>query len=153
MNLLCDGAMPGRAPGKPTVAAMADASSKSSSFGNNLGALRSAGLITYAIPGCVGLTVMGFEVANLPDKPTTQADVHAAWLAMVTRPQAAILEVLIGTWPEPMPKALLADSVGASSISSSFGNNLGALRSLGAIDYPQAGFVKATDLLFPRGRA
>jgi hypothetical protein len=39
--------------------------------------------------------------------------------------------------------------VGNSATSSGFANNLGALRSLGLIDYPQRGQVMATDLLFP----
>lgn len=36
----------------------------------------------------------------------------------------------------------------AGSASSGYANNLGALRSLGLIDYPSPGMVAATDLLF-----
>lgn len=32
-------------------------------------------------------------------------------------------------------------------------NNLGRLRTLGAIHYPQKGTVRATDILFPKGVA
>ena len=39
----------------------------------------------------------------------------------------------------------------ASPTSSGFSNNLGRLRSLGLVDYPESGTVAATPLLFPVG--
>lgn len=141
------------APQKPTLAAMAGVSSKSSGFANNLGAMRSAGLIDYPAGGCVALTDTGRAIANAPERAPTLQDLHEGWLAMVTRPQAELLRVLISSYPVELPKLALAARAGVSASSSGFANNLGALRSLGAIDYPQAGHVVATALLFPKGLA
>jgi hypothetical protein len=49
--------------------------------------------------------------------------------------------------------ALPVDAAGASVTSSSFTNNLGSLRSLGLIDYPQPGQVVALPVLFLEERA
>ena len=139
------------APNKATVAAMAGVSSKSSGFANNLGAMRGRNWIDYPAGGCVALTGGGAALANRPDKPPTRGEVHDAWLAMVTRPQAALLQVLIGCYPRALHKGDLASEAGVSAASSGFANNLGSLRSLGAINYPTPGHVAATALLFPKG--
>jgi uncharacterized protein len=77
------------------------------------------------------------------------ADLHSAWLGLVTNPQARILETLINTRPEAMSKADLARVVDVSESSGSFANNLGRLRTLGVVEYPNRGFVRAADVLFP----
>ena len=41
-------------------------------------------------------------------------------------------------------------AVGVSRTSGGYFNNLGRLRTLGAIDYPQKGQVRAADILFPK---
>ena len=141
-----------REPAKNTLALFAFASSRSSSYTNNLGALRTAGLISYPSAGAVALTEAGRAVANHPARPMTQAEVHEAWMALVSRPQATLLRILVARYPGRMLKADLASEAGASAASSSYTNNLGALRSLGAIDYPAPGYVVATPLLFPIGK-
>jgi hypothetical protein len=50
--------------------------------------------------------------------------------------------------PMSLTKEEVAVTVEASPTSSAFANNLGALRSLGLIDYPERGQVAATDALF-----
>lgn len=139
-------------PQKPVVAAMAGVSSKSSGYQNNLGSLRSAGLVAYPSGGAVALTDAGRAAANAPERAATLEDLHAGWLAMVPRPQAAILQVLLDHYPEPLRKGDLAATVGVSASSSGYQNNLGALRSIGALTYPAPGTVVATELLFPKGR-
>lgn len=138
------------APQKPVLAAMTGVSSKSSGYTNNLGAMRSAGLVEYPAGGCVALTAAGRAASNAPDRPPTLDDVHAGWFAMVPRPQADLLRALVAAYPQALPKAELAARVGVSATSSGYTNNLGALRSLGAVCYPQPGHVAATELLFPK---
>ena len=69
----------------------------------------------------------------------------------VSGPQGVILRLLIEAFPGPLERDNLAALAGVSAASSSFGNNLGALRTMGAIDYPRRGQVVATRLLFPKG--
>jgi hypothetical protein len=141
------------APDKPMVAAHAGVSPTSGGYFNNLGRLRSAGLIEYPQGGTVALTDAGRKLANQPTKKATLEDLHASWLAIVPAPQAAILGALIEIYPASIPKDDLADRVGVSRTSGGFFNNLGRLRTLGAIEYPNRGEARATDILFPKGRA
>lgn len=136
---------------KVTVAVQAGVSNKSSAYGNNLGALRTLGLIDYPFSGAVALTDAGRKVADPGDPIDSLHEYHRQWLSMITRPQAAILGELIRIHPEPVDKIELAARIGVSDLSSAYGNNLGALRTMGAISYPQKGTVAATDLLFPEG--
>lgn len=127
------------------------ASPRSSSYTNNLGALRSAGLITYPDSDHLALTTAGLHAAKPAQTYVTNAELHLAWLSKLPLPQRRILDTLIESFPGDLSKESLAEKSGASPTSSSYTNNLGALRSLGAIDYPDRGRVRATELLFPFG--
>jgi hypothetical protein len=131
------------------LALLADASPKSSAYTNNLGSLRTAGLVTYPGPGLVALTASGRAQAheNL-DVPTTSEGLHRQLYSRLSGPQVRILQALITIFPESIDKSALAEIAGASSTSSAFTNNLGSLRSLGLIDYPSPGQVAALPVLF-----
>jgi hypothetical protein len=74
-----------------------------------------------------------------------------AFLTRIPNPQARILRVLIERHPEQVEKAVLAQDSEQSPTSSGYANNLSALRSLGVLDYPERGFVRAADILFAQG--
>ncbi len=118
-------------------------------FANNLGALRSHGLIDSPAGGRVRLTEAGRALAAPAEAIGTLEDLHTAWERRLPRPQWRILRALIGVHPKAVSRGWLADESGQSATSSGFANNLGALRSLGLLDYPGAGMVAATELLFP----
>jgi hypothetical protein len=80
-------------------------------------------------------------------------DLHEAWFAHLPRSQAKILSCLVEVHPMALSKEHLAERVGQSPTSGGYKNNLGALRSLGTIDYVDGGQVVATGLLFPRAAA
>lgn len=130
---------------------LAGASPRSSAFTNNLGALRTAELIDYPGQGLVALTDAGRDMANRPAAPPTSEQLHQTIYQRLPRPQAAILEALIAAYPKSLSRQETADQAGASPTSSAFTNNLGALRSIGLIDYPAQGQVEALPLLFLTG--
>jgi uncharacterized protein len=131
------------------VAIWSKQSPTSSAYGNNLGVLRSAGLIDYPGPGLVALTDAGRQRGR-PTLPITSVEqLHRAWIAHLPGPQGRILRVLIQHYPRPVERARLAQLTDQSPTSSAYGNHLGALRSRGLIDYPRSGQVIATALLFP----
>jgi hypothetical protein len=134
---------------KSNVATWAGQSPSSSGFANNLGALRSRGLIVYPTGGRVALTEAGRALATATEPITSLDQLHAAWLGRLPGPPGRLLRVLIDRYPRPMERAELAEAAGQSPTSRGFANNLGARRSLGLIDYPQRGQVVATGLLFP----
>lgn len=148
IRALAEFAAIGRSPVPKTwVAARAGASHKSSSYGNNLGALRAAGWIDYAGGGAVHLTAQGKDKAPIAEPPANSEEMLERCLKIVTRPQGEILKVAHHTYPETVGKEELAAEAGTTMTSSSFGNNLGALRSAGMIEYISGG-VKAADWLF-----
>ncbi|TXH35245.1 MAG: hypothetical protein E6Q98_15740 [Rhodospirillaceae bacterium] len=136
---------------KTQLALLADQSPTSSGYANNLGALRSAGLIEYPASGKVALTDAGRRKSNEPERPATSADLHATLQRQLPPAKWRILEALIGAYPVHLSKADLAEQSGQSATSSGYANNLGSLRSLGFIDYPSAGMVVALSVLFIEG--
>ena len=58
------------------------------------------------------------------------------------------MKALIEIYPDPIAKDALAEKIGVSPTSGGYFNNLGALRTLGVIDYPAPGMVAATPVLF-----
>lgn len=135
-------------PQRNVVAFLSEQSPKSSGFSNNLGALRSQGLINYPESKTIELTDAGRELAQKQDEPISANEVQDAIVRRLPRPQARILELLIAAYPDPLDRDLLAERVGQSPLSSGYKNNLGALRSLGVIDYAGSQAVKALPVLF-----
>lgn len=132
---------------KETLAAVAGVSPTSGGYFNNLGALRNQlGYIDYPTPGEVAFTEEGRAHANPSDDPRP---VHEHWLDVVSTPQRTILEALIARHPEPIGKDELAGEINVSPTSGGYFNNLGRLRTLGAIDYPQKGQVALTRHVMP----
>jgi hypothetical protein len=134
-------------PSKVQVALFVGSSPSSSTYANNLGALRSKGLIDYPNGGAA-LTEAGRALAPRDGAPETTAELHAIVLGMVTGPQRTILEYLFMIYPASAPKEELAQAVQASASSSTFANNLGAMRTMGALMYPRGGEVRAADIMF-----
>lgn len=137
-----------RTPSKTQVALFAQASPKSSGYTNNLGALRTAGLIDYLAPGTASLTAGGRAAADAQRAPSTVDELHAFVAQLVGPAKARLIEQLVAVYPESLSKAELADRAGASPTSSGYTNNLGGLRSLGLVDYPTPGRVAAQPVLF-----
>jgi len=83
--------------------------------------------------------------------PTAVSDVYAEIVNRYNARCAASQPAparLIAAYPSDLSKEELADRASQSPTSSGYSNNLGALRSLGFLDYPVPGRVKAADILF-----
>lgn len=130
------------------AAFLADQSPTSSGYSNNLGALRTTGLISYPSSGTLTLTESGRAKANAPKSPATTAELHHAVLSRLPRPKSEILKCLLDIYPHDISKEVLAGEAGQSASSSGYSNNLGSLRSLGLIDYPAPGRVIAKQVMF-----
>jgi hypothetical protein len=151
MEALATGRSMGRAKlTKLWVAMFAGASPTSSSFGNNLGALRSAGLIEY-VDGDVQLTEAGAGRVTIPRRISI-TEAHQILLSRLTPAQRRIMEVVLPLRGTSIGRNELAHQVHASPSSSSYGNNLGALRSLGMLDYAKDRSIFATADMFEARR-
>lgn len=138
-------------PSSEQLAFVAGYSASSSGYANLKGGLRSIGLLDYPAPGKVALTEAGDAKAELPDTPVNQGAFHAAVMAKLSDPQRRLLTPLMEAWPESLSSAELASRAGYSASSSGFANLRGQMRSLGFVDYPASGLVRAEDWLFPEG--
>lgn len=119
---------------KKWLAARSGASHKSSAYGNNLGALRSRGLLDYRA-GQVFLTAAGQELVGPARTSLTVEEMAASCKNLLTPAQRSIFDALYQVYPKGMSRDDLAAAAHASPTSSAFGNNLGAMRSAGMIDY------------------
>jgi DNA-binding winged helix-turn-helix (wHTH) protein len=138
-------------PKRSIVAFLAGYSMSSSSFTNALGANRGAGLNTYPDSDSVDLTDAGRALANPQSAPITTQELHNVIFARLPTPQARVLRPLIDHYPDPVQREELADQAGYSVNSSSFTNALGALRTMGLIDYPSSADAVALPVLFLEG--
>lgn len=91
--------------------------------------------------------VFGGKHGDLPLDPAA-----GQLMADVLIEHVRILEALIGAYPDPIERTELAERAGASPTSSAYANNLGRLRTLGLIDYPDRGHVVALPVLFLESR-
>ena len=135
---------------RSNIAVWARYSPKSSGYGNNLGALKTEGLLDYPSPGRLSLTDEGRALGRVEVALTSARQLHEAWCARLSGPQGRILLEMTRTYPKSLSRDDLAEALKVSAASSGFNNNIGALKSLGLLDYPKPGFVAATDLLFPK---
>jgi len=137
---------------KTQLALIVGVSPTSGAYFNNLGALRTAGLIGYPSGGTVALTDDGRVTAVVENVPTTTDELHEAIRSKLPPAKWKILEALIAVYPNALAKEELATSIGVSPTSGAYFNNLGSLRSLGLLDYPRASEAVAKPVLFLEGR-
>lgn len=137
-----------RQANKTQLALLVGVSPTSGGYFNNLGSLRSAGLIEYPAPSEVALTEAGRPLADASSAPSTDEELHEAIRRKLPPAKWKLLEQLIALYPEDIPKDELAERVGVRPTSGGYFNNLGSLRSLGLIDYPAPGHVVAQSVLF-----
>lgn len=133
---------------KTQLALMADQSPTSGGYFNNLGMLRTAGLIEYPSAGTAMLTENGRAQAEAGDVPTTSEALQDMLCRKLSGSQASILRHLVASYPGEVRKDDLAIATNQSPTSGGYFNNLGRLRSLGLIEYPRPGFVVAKSVLF-----
>jgi hypothetical protein len=135
-------------PTRVQIAVVAGYSPDGGAFSNPLGALRTAGLVEYPQAGVVSLTAEGRQHAAAPaDAPTTEA-LHEKVMAILDGPKRRILEPLLRAYPDAMTREDLAAASRYDANGGAFSNPLGALRSLGLVDYPARGHVTALPILF-----
>jgi hypothetical protein len=133
---------------KTQLALLVGASPTSGGYFNNLGALRTSGFVEYPAPGRISLTQAGRQTASSEGIPATTEELHEDLRGRLPAAKWRVLEALIRRYPRPVDKEELAQEVGVSATSGGYFNNLGALRSLGLIDYPSPGQVTALPVLF-----
>jgi len=138
-------------PDQTAVAFLAGYTVGGGAFNNPRGALRTKGLIRYN-GFHMSLTEEGRSLATVPATPLTEQELHGAVRARLPGPERKILDVLLPIFPDDIDKVELASTCGYA-VGGAFNNPLGRLRTLGLIEYPEKGRVKASSVLFIRSPA
>lgn len=134
-------------PEQTAVAFLAGYTYGGGAFNNPRGALRSKGLIEYVGDSMV-LTAEGRSLADEPDHALTTAQLHQAVLARLPGPECRLLRPLLEAYPRALTNEALAAAAQYTPNAGAFNNPRGRLRSLGLVEYPQPGSVRARDVLF-----
>lgn len=116
-------------------------------FNNPRGALRQMGLIDYRGESIV-LTEAGRELARTPEASLNSEELQQRVFQQLPTPEQKILRPLLAAYPDSIDNDELARSAGYEPGGGAYNNPRGRLRSLGLVEYPQKGMVKAADLLF-----
>lgn len=136
-------------PTNEQVGFIAGYSPGSGNFNNLKGQLRSLGLLDYPQPGRTSLTDSGKETAEAPSIAVTQAEFHRHVRAKLSGPQLKLFDPVLVAYPDSLTSERVAEAAGYSAGSGNFNNLRGQLRTIGLIDYPRPGEVRAADWLFP----
>lgn len=121
----------------------------SKGFTNALGALRSRGLIDYPRGGELALEEGGRALAQAPAAPASSAEIQERVVSLLGGTSERILRPLVAAYPDGLSREALCQEAGYQHThSKGFTNALGKLRTLGFLDYPEPGYVKATEVLF-----
>lgn len=140
-------------PERTIVAALVGYHVRTKAFTNAMSNLSSQGYVSYPSSGQVTLTERGAQAATAVDAPGTLAELHARVKQNLSGPQRRVIELLIDAYPTPCDRDEIAQAVGYHVRTKAFTNGLSRLRSMGFVDYPDAGSVVATALLFPEALA
>jgi hypothetical protein len=88
------------------------------------------------------------SVSTTPETPLTAADLHERVMARLNGPQQKILGPLLAAYPDAVDNDDLARQAGYEPSGGAYNNPRGRLRTLGLIEYPEPGKVRARGLLF-----
>jgi hypothetical protein len=97
------------------------------------------------------LTAAGHKIAPPPPIPLTNQALQDAVRLRIPPAACRLLNALIGAYPRELSLEDLAQQAKTTTASSAFITNRSWLRARGLAEYPRAGFVQATKLLFPEG--
>lgn len=125
----------------------------SKGFANAIGALRTAGHIGYPNEGTIAMTEPGRAVAEFPDAPRSSEEVQRRICQLLGGASERILRPLIDAYPDALPRTDVAGIAGYGNLASKgFANAIGRLRTLGFIEYPERGTIRAASILFLEAR-
>lgn len=133
------------APSREQVAFWSGAPPTSGAFKENVGDLKTRGLVLYPRPGIVVPSEAGR--AAIDSAAFSDEDAFQAGLALLSDAQRKILDELISAYPSEMDRATLAERAGVPVTSGGFKENVSDMRTAGLIEYPAAGTVKCVQWL------
>lgn len=142
------------APSKTQLAAFAGYSNpKSGGFAAPAAALVRKGLME-SNAGKASMRALGREAANQPGRPATTRELHERIFSLLGEGERKLLAILIEVHPESLQRVDLAKRASYSNAKSGgFAAPLARLIELGFVEAVKNGVVRASEMLFLRGKA
>jgi hypothetical protein len=138
-------------PAGNAVAFLSGYSPKGGYYNNTRGAMRTAGLLEYGPNGTIMLTDLGRGYAPPFESRLTNEDIQKAALDELSGAEKTITQAAIDAYPSELTSAELAAAAGLDPTGGYYNNTRGRLHTIGLLDYPRKGYVKANALLFAAG--
>ena len=132
---------------KKRIALFSGYAVKGGAFGNTIGKLRSSGLITYEGDQLVATDDGIRAIPDYEPLPTDTKGIINFWTNKLGNSKGKILAAVFEY--SPISREALADNTGYSASGGAFGNNLGALRTLGLIEYLPEKMIGISKELMP----
>ena len=132
-------------PRQEAVAFVAGYTFGGGAFNNPRSKLNTGGYVVYKGKG-ISLTDKGRGLAETPMIELTKEGLQAQVMNVLPNPHQDVLRALLNLYPHPVSKDELSGIVGRRG--GAFNNPLSRLRTMGLIDYPERGTVKARSFLF-----
>jgi hypothetical protein len=132
-------------PEQTAVAFLADYTYGGGGFNNPKGSLRTKGMIEYR-GSRLAFTDAGRAASQAPSQPLTTEELHQHVLGRLPTPEQRVLRPLLDG--RELSNEELAAEAGYAAGTGGFNNPKGRLRTLGLVDYPSPGRVKASQVLF-----
>lgn len=107
------------------------------------------GLLSIPIPGALELTTEGERMAAPPPESLSLEDFHRAALSKLSPGEARILEYLISIYPEVQSRADVGTAVAYDLTGGTGSKHIAKLTTLGFVDIPRPGQLRAGELLYP----
>lgn len=124
---------------------------RSGGFSEPLGRLMAGGMTTAPSAGKVAITDAGRAAVGPVDPPASSQELQDRILRKLTGPEQKLLNVLLTNYPQALTKEELAaacDPPYTNIRSGGFSEPLGRLNTLGLVETPARGVVKASHALF-----
>jgi len=125
---------------------------RTKTFINDLGSLRTAGLVDYVGGVGVVLTEAGLRRAQAVDVPGTPVALRDRLRTLLTQSQRRLFDLVVKGFPQTLARDYLAAAVNKHVRTKTFINDLGRLHSLGFVSYVPAGGVRAAEFMMRRRR-
>lgn len=124
----------------------------SKGFRRGLAALQETQLVRFPTDGLVELTAEGRARAVPPPRPQTQTELHDRIIYLLGGATAKLLQGILAVHPDPADRAEVARAAGYGNLTSKGCREaFSRLKTLGFIDYPTPGQVRAMPVLFLGG--
>lgn len=139
------------APNRSQLGFMIGKSPRTGYFQGTVSTLKTSGYIEYPSGGLLSLTELGKGAITATEPPTSLQDFHNRVRTHLSSLETQMFDAMVAVYPNSLSRAELGQAINKSEATGYFQGTVSTMKTAGILEYPQSGFVRATDTLFPEG--